>query len=207
MLLPPMLQTLKEIGNERLQLPVFYECPYALRFEIGTPSLTDARKLYIRAALQRALFLYNSSTTYDTLLWIHYCSPDTLTSKHTQELLARFCLLADLPEPIEIYQQETTDSDGAPLLRIFFLWDMRQTPPNIEALLDGIIQTDFSDFLELASAVFFFDTASHIMLHLYDDRGMDIAAASTDALRTLYEHFSNWLLAYDRVRMDDIFRT
>lgn len=207
MLLPPMLQTLKKIGNERLQLPVFYECPYALRFEIGTPSLSASQTLYTRAALLRARFLYESSATYDTLLWIHYCSPDTLTSQHTQELLARFCLLADLPEPIEIYQQETTDSDGAPLLRIFFLWDMRTTPPDIDALLRGIIQTDFTDFLELSSAVFFFDTTAQILLHLYDDRGMDIAAASRDSLHTLYTQFSNWLLEYDRARMDQLFHT
>ena len=206
MLLPAMLQTLKQIGNERLQLPIFYECPYALRFEIGTPSLMDRQTLYTRAALMRTHSLYVSSATYDTLLWIHYCSPDTLTSTHTQELLARFCLLADLPEPIEIYQQETTDSDGAPLLRIFFLWDMRQTPPDINALLRGIIQTDFMDFLELSSAVFFFDTTSHILLHLYDDRGMDIAAASIESLRSLYEQFPNWLLAYDRKRMDTLFQ-
>lgn len=206
MLLPSLLQTLKQIGNERLQLPIFYECPYALRFEIGTPSLLDRQTVYTQAALMRTRFLYTTSATYDTLLWIHYCSPDTLTSQHTQELLARFCLLADLPEPIEIYQQETTDSDGAPLLRIFFLWDIQQTSPDIEALLRGIIQTDFMDFLELSSAVFFFDTTSHILLHLYDDRGMDIAAASTASLRTLYEHCANWLLEYDCTRMDALFQ-
>ena len=39
MLLKRTFETLKQIGNERLQLPIFYECPFSLRFETGDPDL------------------------------------------------------------------------------------------------------------------------------------------------------------------------
>ena len=35
MLLERTLSTLQALGNERLQLPIFYESPLSLRFEIG----------------------------------------------------------------------------------------------------------------------------------------------------------------------------
>lgn len=39
MLLESVFETLGRIENERLQLPIFYESPIALRFETGDPSL------------------------------------------------------------------------------------------------------------------------------------------------------------------------
>jgi len=39
MLLESVFETLRRIENERLQLPIFYESPIALRFETGDPSL------------------------------------------------------------------------------------------------------------------------------------------------------------------------
>lgn len=204
MLLDHMLQTMKQIQNERLQLPIFYESPIALRFEIGDPNLSTDQALYIRQALWRASFLYDAIETPDILLWVLYRTSDNDTDDITA-LLDRFCTIANLPNPAEVYEQETIDSDGEPLVRIFFLWDMRQTPPNMEQLLGGIIQTDFAGFLELASAVFFFDTTNDVLFHLYDDRGLDIVASDRQSLLTLYQKCPNWLLDYDRKRMDQIF--
>ena len=39
MLLESVFETLRRIENERLQLPIFYESPIALRYETGDPSL------------------------------------------------------------------------------------------------------------------------------------------------------------------------
>ncbi len=204
MLLNRMLQTMQRIQNDRLQLPIFYESPFALRFEIGDPHLANDQPLYIRQALWRAKFLYDAIAQPDILLWVLYRTKDSNT-EDIPKLLERFCTLAHLPQPAQVYQQETTDSDGAPLVRIFFLWDCQDTPPDVVSLLDGIIQTDFSGFLELASAVFFFDTQNALLFHLYDDRGLDIVAAEKQSLLELYQKCSNWLLDYDRKRMDDTF--
>ena len=64
MLLESVFETLRRIENERLQLPIFYESPIALRFETGDPSLDiflDKAHLnpkYLRSAFWRVSFLY-----------------------------------------------------------------------------------------------------------------------------------------------------
>ena len=204
MLFSRTFAALRRIGNERLQLPIFYESPLSLRFEIGDGTLSTNHPHYFRSALWRASFLFEKAPVFDTLLWVLYRTPDTDTD--VDALLSAFCRLARLPGPAEVYTQATTDSDGEPLTRIFSFWDMQQTPPNAAALLDGIIHTDFHGFSELSSAVFFLQTGEHpFLLHLYDDRGMDLVSDTTDALLPFYQDCSNWLLDYDRPRMDAMF--
>jgi hypothetical protein len=40
-----------------------------------------------------------------------------------------------------------------------------------------------------------------IMLHVYDDRGMDVSAICADVLTATYVACDRWLLDYDRPRM------
>lgn len=40
-----------------------------------------------------------------------------------------------------------------------------------------------------------------LILHVYDDRGMDLSAKSPELLRPVYEQFDEWLLDHARVRM------
>lgn len=53
---------------------------------------------------------------------------------------------------------------------------------------------------------FFIHPKKEIIYHLYDDRGLDIAAASAESLRSLYEGYGDWLLYYDRKAMDRLFK-
>jgi len=48
-----------------------------------------------------------------------------------------------------------------------------------------------------------FDRA--VLANPYDDRGMDVAAAEPKEIASLYHRFDNWLLAFDRPRMDRTF--
>ena len=43
------------------------------------------------------------------------------------------------------------------------------------------------------------------MLHVYDDRGMDVIACDPAKLHGLYSDFEDWLLDHDRERMMKLF--
>jgi hypothetical protein len=49
------------------------------------------------------------------------------------------------------------------------------------------------------------DLERGILLHVYDDRGMDVSALTAAPLLPLYEKFGAWLLDYDRERMKAAF--
>jgi len=207
MLLERTFETLKIIGNERLQLPIFYESPVSLRFETGDPKLeiflTDKQlnPKYLRSALWRASFLYEKVAPFDILLWVLYRTPDLETD--VDEIIDRFCRLAHLPSPAEVYQQEVTTAAEDPMTRILLFWDMEDTPPKVQPLLEEIMHSDFKGlgFRELSSAVFFFDTRRHLLFHPYDDRGADVVGKTTEDIRYLYVYCKNWLLDYDIERM------
>ena len=211
MLLERTFETLKQIGNERLQLPIFYECPVSLRFETGDPDLEiflTEKKLnpkYLRSALWRTSFLYEKPAPFDTLLWVLYRTPDV--DSDVDEIIDRFCRLCHLPSPAEVYQQEVTTAAEEPMTRILLFWDMDDTPPKIQPLFEEIVHSDFRGlgFRELSSAIFFFDTTRHLLFHPYDDRGLDIVGKSPEDIRYLYKDCRNWLLDYDMERMRNTF--
>ena len=211
MLLERTFHTLKIIGNERLQLPIFYESPVSLRFETGDPDLeiflteNQLNPKYLRSALWRTTFLYEKVVPFDTLLWVLYRTPDLDTD--VDEIIDRFCRLCHLPSPAEVYQQEVTTAAEDPMTRILLFWDMEDTHPKIEPLFKEIMRSDFKNlgFRELSSAVFFFDTRRHLLFHPYDDRGVDIVGKTTEDIRFLYKECRNWLLDYDIERMKQTF--
>jgi hypothetical protein len=41
---------------------------------------------------------------------------------------------------------------------------------------------------------------------MYDDRGMDLIAASRSGLQTIYDEYKNWVLDYDRKRIEETFK-
>ncbi len=41
---------------------------------------------------------------------------------------------------------------------------------------------------------------------MYADRGLDIISSEAQRLRPIYEQYNDWLLDYDRERMDKKFR-
>lgn len=52
---------------------------------------------------------------------------------------------------------------------------------------------------------FLIDPDASVMLHVYDDRGMDVMAVDPAKLRGLYSDFADWLLNHDRERMMRLF--
>jgi hypothetical protein len=52
---------------------------------------------------------------------------------------------------------------------------------------------------------FLLNTSTSVMLHVYDDRGMDVIACDPAKLQGVYSGFADWLLDYDRERMAKLF--
>jgi hypothetical protein len=52
---------------------------------------------------------------------------------------------------------------------------------------------------------YLFSPVSNIVMHVYDDRGVDIMALSPEPLMSLYRDFNQWILDYDRPRILEAF--
>lgn len=74
-----------------------------------------------------------------------------------------------------------------------------------EMILEGIAKADHNIDSAISSRVYFVNTITGVMLHMYDDRGMDVLATSRTALHVLYKNFNKWILDYDRHAIDRAF--
>lgn len=195
------------IGMDNIALPIIYNCLVAIRFEIGVGEPYRYCRLnndYVRAALQRAYTIYqNAPGTFDTLLWIIHPY-----GKNTEEkLLDRFCRIISLPLPQERYSETLPPNEERddPVEEVRCYWDLQVHTANIEKLFKEIVKADFGGFRELTSSVFLFDTDLNLLFYLYDDRGLDVAAASRETIAPLYRSFCKWILEYDRECIDRTF--
>jgi hypothetical protein len=187
----------ERIGLNKIGPPVFNNTPFGIRFEIGAGSpysfLRVPNGKYIGEALQRAYTIYRMIPgRFDTLLWTLYPNGD----KNEKKLLSRFCAIAGLNKPQERYQVMLT-LDEEPDERfeaVQCYWDILSHPVNIKKLLEAVIRADIGGFRELASSVYLFNTDLYVLYHLYDDRGLDVAAESRDLPALLYKKCGDWVL-------------
>jgi hypothetical protein len=54
--------------------------------------------------------------------------------------------------------------------------------------------------------VFFVNSTRNIILNMYDDRGLDIIANKKETLESIYKEYNEWILDYDREKIDSIFK-
>lgn len=54
--------------------------------------------------------------------------------------------------------------------------------------------------------VYFINRDRNIILHVYDDRGMDLIAASVEDLKAIYEQHKDWILDHDRSSVEELFQ-
>jgi hypothetical protein len=129
--------------------------------------------------------------SFDTLLWTVYSNG----MKNEKRLLSRFCAITGLPEPEERHQVLLPlDEPDGPSEDVQFYWDIRAHAACIKKLLMAVIRADIGGFRELASSVYLFNTGLNVLFHLYDDRGLDVAAESRDLLAPLYKNCGDWIL-------------
>lgn len=129
--------------------------------------------------------------------------PDECDSLEEIQLI---CKTADLPIPQE--QMLTTfqwAEDDEPIRQLQLYWDLENNAFCVERLLQEIIKADIGGYRGFVSNVYFSNTHHFLLFHLYDDRGADLVAANRKLLRPIYEKYNDWILDYDRAKIDGVF--
>ena len=77
-----------------------------------------------------------------------------------------------------------------------------------EQILRAIMHRDFpSRQPRIVDRVYFVNQSRNIVLHMYDNRGLDIIAPQISDLSPIYEDHNDWLLAFDRPAIDQMFES
>lgn len=203
---------LVKIKNPRLEHPVFYHSPVAIRFEIGheTPVYLDASPSdelvvnpeYVATSLHRANAIYAALPQVPNLLRIDTYPDEDAPGDGNKFDLSVFQKLVSFPH--ERRQSRISDGDEThTVLQLY--WDLSRIDFSPDLLLREIIKADLGGISALASNVYFANTEAAYLYHVYDDRGADLAAEQKETLFPVYQYFNQWILAHNRKEIDALF--
>lgn len=203
---------LVKIKNPMLEHPVFYNCPIAIRFEIGyeTPVYLETspsddmivNPKYIEAAHKRTKAIYTALQQVPNLLRIDTYPNEDEPGYENEFYLSVFQKLVSFPH--EQRKIQINDGDEQHMVLQFY-WDLSKMDFSPDLLLREIIRADLGGISALTSSVYFANTEAAYLYHVYDDRGADLAAERKETLYPIYQNFNQWILDYNREEIDNLF--
>ncbi len=201
-------KTIKNCGLSELKQPLFYNAPVGIRFKIGGKYdvyIKDdepiPNPLYIQSAFERAHSIYKNLPKKPNLLRI-----DIYPNTENNDIILYICKYANLPQPYEIKKETLFDEDGQ-YARLQLYWDLSQINFNEEILIKEIIKSDIGGYSAFSSNVYLICEDISVLYYLYDDRGLDLLSKDKETIYTIYKHFNEWILEYDREKIDKVFGT
>ncbi|MEH7096936.1 DUF3885 domain-containing protein [Neobacillus vireti] len=217
-----MIRNLYSFLNENfegliLEPPLFYNWNNSIRFEISNPVIPTWARENLKQTFHRSISLFKKVFEQkDEILLV----TDVLTTRNNQFLQMK---------PLNVYKKYLKDKDllyklqHQPLVRFLedeadqmvvhrFVLQCKKDNIRYAPLLKAICYEDFAhpstilrNNQESGYEIYFVNLTKKIIFHLYDDRGCDILAVDEEEIRYLYEEFNDWILEYDRNRIDNLF--
>lgn len=207
-----MLRDLTSYLNEAfpgliLNPPLFYRWPVGLRFDLGGSVSTQDEMDFV---LTRANALFNAVFGADDMCIV--VAQDWLPEnrspwlEHVPPLFA-FSESAGVGLQKPNGQLEIPDADEPELGSYTLTWvEQPARTFRHQLIFEAITNADFARRRPaISSRVYLINPLSNIILHMYDDRGLDLIGSSKSGLSAIYRNFNAWILDYDRDRIDRIF--
>lgn len=219
-----MAADLKRFLNENfkgliLNPALVYAWDTGIRFQISNPDIPYDCPTFIEGAHRRALTLFDEIIEpADAMLVV----TKVLTQKNNYFLQRKPLniyrkYIKQRPDLYKLRLEKLTDieegfgEDDSLVYR--FVYAGKKGDIRYPKLLKALCYQDFehpSTILknqqESGYDVYFINMTKKIIYHLYDDRGCDILAKDKEDIRFLYEEYSDWILEYDREKIDALFQ-
>jgi hypothetical protein len=181
---------------------LFYRWPIGIRFELGGRGPEPTIMALVR---HRAVNLYEGNFgPKDNCVVIAQDWSGGLLPQRPLFAFARSqnIGLRNDPQHLDIERQ----TDDGELDRHTLLW-VEQAARSFDygAVFQAIGNADHAIEPSVGSRVYFCNAGTDVILHMYDDRGLDVIARQPEVLVPLYRTFNQWILDYDRERIDQVF--
>ena len=205
-----------------LRPPLFYLWDYGIRFEISDPELAFGDKANLKQVYKRYTEIFHKvfDANDQILLVANVYSekesrflqkrPLNIYRKYVKNK-KRLNQLQHTIIPSVFLDDEDGDDYKDEVIHQFVL-PCQKNEIRYVPLLSAISYEDFchpscilKGFPRNGYDVFFVNATKKVVYHLYDDRGCDVIASNKETIRPLYEEHNEWILDYDRQKIDDLF--
>ncbi|MCP2034843.1 hypothetical protein L1279_001830 [Planomicrobium sp. HSC-17F08] len=205
----------ENFSNLELKVPLFYNWEIGIRFELGVNYDWENNKEnspYLQGVYHRAINLFESLHPQDDEIFMvanvnDY--GDGATFNRKLQIFSRYVqeksILKQLKHVTLPYVYPEDDEDGKYKTHRFILKcktsDIKYIP-----LLKAICNNDMGIKPSIHHDVFFINIKNKTVFHVYDDRGCDLVASSSETIKGIYNKYNDWILGYDRNKIDQIFK-
>ena len=204
----------------KLERPLFYNNLFGLRFEIGPSEIGvwtdfDQEKLnneYFNLAFDRAVSIYEAIFTSTDEISLAYqifsdgrrkIKKGNYICKQVNDLEFR---KVSFTHHKNLYAEDLEYKCNC--WHRVTISDIKVKDVNAKNIFTALINTDFGlRHPSIKGECFFINHSKGIVLNLYDDRGMDVVSIEKANLLKLYRSHNEWILEYDREKIDHIFST
>ncbi|MFT3690471.1 DUF3885 domain-containing protein [Paenirhodobacter sp.] len=192
---------------------LFYEAKYALRFDLGGEMPSHPLR-FLRAmdrAREVAATVFEQSLNLTAIVCYYDGERRSSRAASSFKALAQIGFQAEFskPERIPLNDRDYIAEFGEDLCAYWCSAEMKRSCEDRDALLWACTAREIGIFPKARwlSRIYIVDFDRGVVLNVYDDRGMDLAALDPDKLRPAYHAFSEWLLDHDRERMIMTFKS
>lgn len=207
-------EAVKWFGYSSFEPGLFYRFPNALRFELA-PKTEDSRERCIEEALHRTIAILTDldmgSGRVGIAAQIYIDDAPGELARAARTLVREMRAIGiHIYKPLShiIVREALDDSvpETNPLKSLVVFIDANPIgAPSIE-WLRRVFGDDHGRLYGTPPGNWYgFNLDRKVLVHPYDDRGLDVIALNRDGLVDLYNKRNGWLLNYDRARMDAVF--
>jgi hypothetical protein len=190
-------------------LSPFDQSPYSLRFELGgdLSNLDDPVRRFTRAYDRARALADRVFQASQRLIAVVMWTPDAadLAGGARQSGLSALASIGfDTSRPIQSWEglPPWLEGEDPEVVKCFWsAFDLSERRGERDILLWCAVADEMPVKPDAAVVSYLLDPDAAVLLHVYDDRGMDLTGLSACGLADIYREFDPWLLDYDRARM------
>lgn len=216
--MPTKLQSFmnQHFNGIELAPALFYAWEPGLRFEIADPKRFYEEPNFLAQAFERATALFDAAfNEEDEILFVTdliTCRNDSFIRKKPVNVYKKYIKQPQALYKLQLEEIELPEFDEGNITVRRFSYACRKKDIRYPQLLQAICYQDFNhpsritNYQGSDAQVYLINKSNQLIYHLYDDRGCDIIAANKENIRFLYEQYNEWILDYDRNKIDALFK-
>lgn len=192
--------------NLELRPPLFYDWDIGIRFELGV-NMQENRH-YMRDMYKRAITLFRALHKDDEEICI-------VANVHNFGIIPKSPVLSKyIRNKSVLYRLQhhtipyvfPEDNEKGQWTTERFWLECKTSDIQYSLLIQAICNQDMGLKPNLYHDIFFININRKTIFHVYDDRGCDLIAPSPESIRTVYDTYNDWILDYDREKIDEVFK-
>jgi len=199
----------RNFGDYALVSPIFYGFPISIRYQIGMGLICDGKEeKYVKNAIHRAFAVFNELFNKDDDIYVVVNSYEDNPNDMADDDISVVHPLIHIKDECNFVFTFTVEDALKHLIsnsHTRYILKAAVRDVQVEKLLEEIAWSDIDGRNSLRGCVYWINPRNNVIYHFYDDRGLDVASNSKANLEHIYSKFNDWILEYDRKRIDNIF--